>query len=160
MSACTKASSVIRSSSQLNIQKLCIFAGSGELPKLLVDYCLKNKIEPYVVGFKGQTNSSLYKEHSYLETHIGKSGKTLNWIKENNVQAAVFIGAIRRPLLRTMIPDWTTLKFFLTRGIWARGDNAILSAAREFLEEKGNKAVWSSCFPARVINAERFAYKI
>lgn len=139
MSARAKASSVIRSSSQHDIQKLCIFAGGGELPKLLIDYCTAHNIEPFVVGFKGQTDDALYNYGAHLETRIGASGKTLRWLKKNNIHHVVFIGAIKRPKLRSMIPDLTTFWFFISKGIWVKGDNGILALARKELEKRDIK---------------------
>lgn len=143
MSASTKASGLKintgHSSVRSDIKKLGIFSGGGGLPRLLVDYCKHNNIEPYVVAFKSQTDPETYIGVEHIHTRIAASGSILKWLKNNDIKDVVFIGAIKRPLLRTMIPDLTTLLFFLTKGIWARGDNAILKAARVYLEKRGIK---------------------
>lgn len=137
MSASTKASSIDSAVVTQEIKKLGIFAGGGVLPRLLISHCQNNNIVPYVVGFEGQTDAETFDGVEHIQTRIAASGSILKWLRQHDVHDAVFIGAIKRPLLRSMIPDFTTLCFFLTKGIWARGDNAILKAGRDALEVRG-----------------------
>ncbi|MAZ76321.1 MAG: UDP-2,3-diacylglucosamine pyrophosphatase [Micavibrio sp.] len=139
MSARTKASGVDSAIVNQEIKKLGIFAGGGVLPRLLITHCQKSGITPYVVGFEGQTDIETFEGVEHIQTRIAASGSILKWMREQDIHDAVFIGAIKRPLLRSMIPDWSTLWFFLTKGVWARGDNAILKAGREALEIRGFK---------------------
>jgi DUF1009 family protein len=140
MSASPKTRGLEGSAIQNNkIQKLGIFAGGGVLPRLLITHCQKNGIEPHVIGFDGQTDEKTFDGVEHIQTRIAASGSILKWMRCNDIHDAVFIGAIKRPLLRSMIPDFTTLWFFLTKGIWARGDNAILKAGRDALEKRGIK---------------------
>lgn len=139
MSASTKTSGLESATISQKIKKLGIFAGGGALPRLLIRYCENQGIEPYVIGFDGQTDAETFESVEYIQTRIAASGSILKWMKQQNIHDAVFIGAIKRPLLRSMIPDWPTLWFFLTKGVWARGDNALLKSGRDALEIRGIK---------------------
>ena len=139
MSASAKARRLEGSAIKTNpkqIQKLGVFAGGGKLPLMLINYCVQNHIETFVVGFEGHADKSIYDHGAHIETRVAASGKTLKWLAQHDVHDVVFIGSIERPKLRSMIPDWTTLWFFLTKGIWAKGDNALLKAARRELERR------------------------
>ncbi|MEM9468966.1 MAG: UDP-2,3-diacylglucosamine diphosphatase LpxI [Pseudomonadota bacterium] len=119
-----------------HIEKLGIFAGGGALPRLLYQYCLDQEIEPVVIGFQAHAHPEHFNAEHYIESKIATSGSILKNLKARDVRYAVFVGSIERPSLLSMIPDWTTLHFFLTKGIWAKGDNAILIAAKKFLYQK------------------------
>lgn len=122
-----------------DIKKLGIIAGGGELPQLLTQYCDDKNITPYIIGFLGQTDAQTYSNYPHIKTRIGAAGRIFQWIKENDIQHIVFIGSIDRPKMLTLWPDWTAFWFFITKGIWARGDNALLILARGELEKRGVK---------------------
>lgn len=139
MSAGTKTSGIKSPLINQNIKKLGILAGGGALPRLLINYCHQNNIVPYVVGFGNQTDDDTYDLAESINARIGASGKIIKWLKEKDIHDVVFIGSIKRPRLKTMIPDWQTLYFFLSKGIWAKGDNSLLEAARAELENRDIK---------------------
>ncbi len=128
---------------EISLTSLGIIAGSGVLPRLLLNYCHENGIKPYVVGFTGQTDPQTIIGQDYLMTRIGASSKTVKWLHENGVKDLVLIGAIKRPRLFDSVPDWATLKFFIQVGIRLIkspvGDSDLLNIARELLEKQGFK---------------------
>ena len=120
---------------EISIKKLGIIAGGGILPVQLAEACKAQGIEPVVVGYRGYTDII---EPDYW-ARIGSSLKTVNFLKEQNVKDLVFIGAIKRPNIFNLWPDWETFKFFLKAWFNSFGDNSLLSAARQELEERGFK---------------------
>lgn len=122
-----------------SFSKLGIIAGGGELPRLLTQYCDDHHIASYVIGFNGQTDEQTYADYPHIKTRIGAAGRIFKWIKQNDIKDIVFIGAINRPKMLTLWPDLTAFWFFISKGIWARGDNALLVLARKELEQRGVK---------------------
>jgi len=122
------------------IKKLGIIAGDGRLPFLVIEHCQQNNITPYIIGIKGHADKALFDINlTAMTARIAATGQTVRWLKAHGIKDVVFIGGIKRPRFFSMIPDLTTLWFIITRGLWARGDNALLTAARRFLEKRGVK---------------------
>lgn len=134
MSASRKASSV--SHAVQPIKKLGILAGSGELPRLLIDYCRVHSIDPYIIAFDGHTDQETC-NGEFIQTRLGASGKALSWLNQHDVKDLVFIGGIQRPHLWQLWLDWTTLSFLIKSGCALGGDNALLAGVRKELEKRG-----------------------
>lgn len=118
---------------EISIEKLGIIAGSGTLPRDLYQRCLELGIECHVIGFKAHTN---YITPDFWG-NIGKASKIRNYLKENEIHDVVFIGAIKRPNLWSLRPDWFAIKFFLKAWLESFGDSNVLSSARKELESLG-----------------------
>jgi len=100
------------------IPKLGIIAGSGVIPRQLDQACQELKIPTYIVGIKGSTDEAT----PDFWSRVGTSGKTIQWLQENDVRDIVMIGAVKRPGLFDLWPDWVTFKFFLKAWIKSFGD--------------------------------------
>lgn len=120
---------------KISIKKLGIIAGGGVLPRQLQDACAKKSIETVIIGFKGYTDQV---SPDYW-TRIGASGRTVNYLKSQNITDLVMIGAIKRPSVFDLWPDWITFKFFVKAWLHSFGDNDLLTAARQELESIGFK---------------------
>ena len=118
-----------------SIQKLGIFAGEGVLPQQLLQSCQNNNIECLVIGFSKHTH---HVDPDFWG-RIGSSGKTLDYLKSEKIKDIVMIGAIKRPGIFSLWPDWVTFKFFLKVWLHSFGDSSLLSALRQALEERGFK---------------------
>lgn len=116
-----------------NIEKLAIIAGAGDLPKKLQQACLDQNIETLTIGFNGYTD----KITPNYWTRIGASGGTIDYLKSQNATDIVMIGAIKRPYLFDLWPDWITFKFFFKAWLNSFGDDGLLKAARSELEKNG-----------------------
>lgn len=116
-----------------DIKKIAIIAGAGVLPAKLQQACQSQNINTVVVGFKGYTD--LVKPDYW--TRIGASGSTIEYLKSQDITDIVMIGAIKRPSLFDLWPDWVTFKFFFKSWINSFGDDGLLKAARNKLEAMG-----------------------
>jgi len=118
-----------------DIKKLAIIAGSGVLPQKLQAVCDAQGIETSIIGIKGSTDQVT----PDLWTRIGTSAKTLAWLQQEKINDIVMIGAVNKPNLLNLWPDWPTAKFFF--GVWKKsfGDSNLLSAARQTMENYGFK---------------------
>ena len=117
----------------LSIKKLAIIAGGGVLPRRLLEACQAAGIECFVIGFRGYTDQL----HPDFWGRIGASAKIIRALQEQHIQNLVMIGAIKRPSLFDLWPDWVTAKFFFKAWRNSFGDSGLLSAARKELEKIG-----------------------
>lgn len=125
-------------SAQKGIKKLGIVAGGGALPGILARACTAQGIEPLIIGFQGITPSALYRDHKHICVRLGQTGRILRALRAQGIEDIVLIGAIRRPQLWEILPDWTTIRFFLfSGGVVAGGDHDFLSRLRRFIEGYG-----------------------
>lgn len=123
--------------SQLEITKLAIIAGSGSLPMRLIAACDNKNIEPFIVGFEGQTDPAVIKGREHIWTRLGSAGSVMKTLKSHGIYDIVMIGSIRRPSFSELVPDFKTIEFFTKIGIKALGDNDFLTALRKFIEAEG-----------------------
>lgn len=118
----------------LKIKKLGIIAGCGLLPLQLADACKAQGIEPFLIGFNGQSDIA---SHLHFQTSLGRAGAVVRRLKQEDIQHIVMIGALRRPKAFELWPDFWTLKFFAKIGFKVLGDNGLLTAIRRELEREG-----------------------
>src|SRR5262245_59419463 len=88
---------------------LGIIAGSGALPEMLLTACDRKNIEPFVVGFEGQTDPAIIQGRNHMWTRLGAAGHVMNTLKSHNVKDLVMIGSIRRPSFSELVPDLRTI---------------------------------------------------
>lgn len=120
-----------------DIRTLGIIAGAGEFPRQLAAACRDRGIEPFIVAFRGQTDPQTVEGHRHIWTRPGAAGRTMAALKKNGALDLVMIGAMRRPSLAGLRPDFKALSFFAGLGMKALGDDGFLKALRRFLEKEG-----------------------
>lgn len=119
------------------MSRLGIIAGSGGLPQKLVAACKRDHKPYFVLAFKGQTEELLVRDAPHVWTRLGATTEAIRLLKENDVSTVVMAGAIRRPSLFEMKPDWRTIQVFARLGRKAFGDDALLRAIADELEKDG-----------------------
>ena len=126
--------------------KLGILAGGGDLPPRLIESCLTNGREIFVIAFDGQAEPKvLFQDTGLTVPHawvrLGAAGKTLNLLKKSGVTELVMVGSIKRPGFRDLMPDLWATKFFAKSGAAALGDDGLLTALIKALEGEGFSVV-------------------
>ncbi len=117
--------------------KLGILAGGGRLPVLLVEACRRNQQPFHVIVFEGQGDPEHYTGDSHAVIRIGAAGAAIKSLKEAGCDTLVMAGAIHRPSLTELRPDWWGVKFFATSGAAVLGDDGLLTALIGALETEG-----------------------
>ncbi|MAF68079.1 MAG: UDP-2,3-diacylglucosamine pyrophosphatase [Micavibrio sp.] len=120
-----------------SIKKLGILAGGGDLPRMLVDACLAQNIEPYILAFEDEAEDALVEGIAHNWTRMGAAAKNIKLLKHNNIEHVVFCGSVTRPSLKSLRPDWRAIKFFTKVGLKSLGDNSLLTSVRDELEKEG-----------------------
>lgn len=118
------------------IQKLGIIAGRGRLPALLLEQCDTQGITPFIIGLKGQTDPALLQGRDHILIRLGAAGDMVRGLKERGVTDMVMIGAVHRPSLLDLRPDWYAAKFLAGVSFSKLGDDGLLKAIRRELETK------------------------
>lgn len=137
MSASEESLDEIMIDPPITIARLGIIAGAGQAPRILAESCERQGIEPFLIGFSSQTDSSLMEGRDHLWSNLGAVGSIIKAFKDRGITDLVFIGAIKRPSLSSIKPDIKTAAFLAKVGLKAMGDNDLLSAVRAFLHEEG-----------------------
>ena len=94
-------------------------------------------MEVFIVGFDGQTESSLFQGLNHMCTRIGAAGKIIETLKFHGIRDIVLIGSVRRPGLAELRPDLRTAQFFAKVGLRALGDDGLLKAIKGELQKEG-----------------------
>lgn len=119
-------------------RKLGIIAGGGSIPQMLVDYCRQNGRDYFVLAIEGNADKKFLDDtipHTWIR--IGQSGTGFKRFADEKVQDVVMIGTIRRPSFFDLVPDLRTAAFFAKVGAKALGDDGILKALVNELEDEG-----------------------
>lgn len=117
------------------MSRLGIIAGDGGLPQKLVAACRRDHRSYFVLGIKGQTDPVTVKDSPHAWVKLGATNEAIKVLKENGVDTVVMGGAIRRPSLLELKPDFRTLQVFLRLGKKAFGDDVLLRAVADELEK-------------------------
>lgn len=117
--------------------RIGILSGGGLLPHKLVQACDEKGIEVFVVGFEGQTDPTLIQGRNHLWTRLGATGQIIKTLKSHGIRDIVMIGAIRRPTIAELRPDFKTAEFFAGLGWASLGDDGLLGALKKFFQKEG-----------------------
>jgi hypothetical protein len=120
---------------------IALLAGRGGLPYALLQVFQKQNRPFVILAFKGQTDKNIIKNFPHLWLHFGEAGKALRYLKENQVQEIVMAGAISRPTMSEIRPDWEGVKWLAKIGSKALGDDNLLKIIIKMIEEQGYKVV-------------------
>jgi DUF1009 family protein len=117
--------------------KLGILAGGGDLPRRLIELCRISPRDYFVVAFVDQADPDLVADAPHEWIALGSGGKTLAALKRENVVEIVMAGGIKRPKLSHLKLDAYGAKLMARIGYRMLGDNSLLSALANELENEG-----------------------
>lgn len=122
-------------------KSLAIVAGSGALPRLLVQAARAEGREVLMVGLQGMVDPETLAAAPSVELPLGAAGKLEAILKERGVREVVFAGKVRRPAWREIRPDWRAARFLAKIGLKALGDNSLVAAIAAAFEEEGFRVI-------------------
>jgi DUF1009 family protein len=117
--------------------RLGILAGQGALPKALIRAARDAGCIPFAIAFKGITPVDTVGGVEHVWVRLGEVGKIFRALRQFGASEIVLCGAIPRPNLWALWPDWEGMKFLLSIRGRALGDDRLLRAVKEALSEKG-----------------------
>jgi DUF1009 family protein len=117
--------------------RLGIIAGSGTLPRRLIETCRAKGRDVFVVALNGEADPQTVEDVPHAWCRMGAAAKALGLLRDNGVTDLVLAGGIRRPTLSTLRPDWRATRFFAKVGYRMLGDDGLFSAVAKELEIEG-----------------------
>jgi UDP-2,3-diacylglucosamine hydrolase len=117
--------------------RLGIIAGSGGLPRRLVESCRAVGRDIFVLALEGAAEPQTVEGVPHAWCRLGAAAQGLALLRENDVTELVLAGAVRRPSLAALRPDWRAAKLFARIGYRALGDDGLLSAVVDEFEREG-----------------------
>lgn len=120
--------------------KLGILAGRGSLPKAVMQAC-NDTLRPYfVLAFEGQTDPELIIGVPHKWARLGAANDIITTLKREGVSELILVGAMKRPPLSSLTPDWRATKILAKIG-WRLGDDGLFKAVIKELESEGFKVI-------------------
>ena len=119
-------------------KKLGIIAGGGNIPHRLIEQCLAEKRDFFVLAIEGNADKNLVTDnipHQWIR--IGQAGTGFKKFHDEKVEEVVMIGTIKRPTFFDLVPDLRTTAFFAKIGMKSLGDDGILRAVVKEIEGEG-----------------------
>jgi DUF1009 family protein len=120
---------------------LGIIAGSGALPRRLIENCRDSGRGVFVLALEGEADRTTVDGVPHAWCRIGAAAHGFDLLRANSVTELVLAGAVHRPSLSALRPDWRAAKFFARVGYRALGDDGLLSAVIKELEREGFRVV-------------------
>lgn len=122
-------------------RKIGLIAGQGSIPESLASRWESEGLIPVIVGLKGITDSSIFKNRIAAEFSIGQAGHILNFFKSHGVTTLVMVGALKRPNFWTLRTDFVGLKIVTRLLFRSIGDDGLLRFIRREIEKYGINVV-------------------
>lgn len=128
----------------VNMNKLGIIAGRGDLLKGVLDRCVSQKRPYFVLAFEGQTDSDLIQNHPHQWVDLAKAGRVVQIFKQQGVTDIVMVGQFVRPSSwKQLRPDLKGAKLLMKIVGHPLGDDSLFRILVSFLEEEGFNVVSS-----------------
>jgi DUF1009 family protein len=120
---------------------LGIIAGSGGLPRRVIESCRAVGREVFVLALEGEADREAVETVPHAWCRIGAAASGLDQLHANAVEELVLAGGVRRPSLAALRPDWRAAKFLARVGYRALGDDGLLTAVVKELEREGFRVI-------------------
>ena len=123
------------------MKKIIILVGEGDLPKIIIKFFLNKGIDFFCLGFENNRLHNEIKKSNHKIINLGKVVTELKKLKSNGYNQIIMAGAISRPNLKEIKPDFNSIKLIpsFTKRLMQGGDNNLLLFAINSLEKIGFK---------------------
>ncbi len=121
---------------------LGIVAGGGRLPGDVAAAAVDHGRPVFVLALRGFAEPAVVERFPHEYVRIGAVGKMLRAMRSHGVSDLVMVGAVRRPALRELRPDFECMRAVVRMGrVFFAGDDALLSAVVRAIGEHGFRVV-------------------
>lgn len=121
--------------------KLAIVAGGGKAPRYLIEACQRHGRDFFVICLEGHADKGVADGAPHVWVPLGAGAKFKSVASEQKIAEMVMIGRVRRPSLLELKPDWLALKIVTKIGLNMLGDDALLRAIGNAVEEESGVRV-------------------
>ncbi|MSO65240.1 MAG: LpxI family protein [Alphaproteobacteria bacterium] len=120
--------------------KLGILAGTGELPRRLIEACQRDGRSFFVVRFEGENDNGDLADYPGVRVPLGALARTFAALKREQCEEIVLVGKFKRPNLASVKLDLRGA-MLLPKLLRAGGDNSLLTVILHELEQEGFRVV-------------------
>ena len=119
--------------------KIGLIAGSGQFPKIFSETAVKKGFSVYTAAYVNEADPELAHLSEKIEwLHLGQVKRLIRFFKQNDVNRAVMLGAVRKTRLFTDVkPDMKAIA--IIAGMRHTHDDAIMRAFADSLEKENIK---------------------
>lgn len=118
-----------------------IIAGAGDLPRLLADACRSAGRAVHVLALEGHAEAGRLEGLPVDWVRLGAGARAIEILKTRGCEELVFAGAVRRPTLAELRPDFRAAAFLARAGFAALGDDGVMRAVVREFEREGFRVV-------------------
>ena len=116
---------------------LAIVCGSGGLPLEAAREVRNSGREAFLVGLVGSAPREI-EAYPHLWVRLGEVGKLIAALRARNVQEMAFLGAVARPDLADLLPDWGAIvRAGEIAKLFRGGDDMLLRGVAQLFEGEG-----------------------
>lgn len=126
----------------MHASPLGIIAGSGALPRQLIERCAEEGRAVFVVAIEGEAERDTVEQVPHIWTRLGAAGFAIESMRQAQVHDVVFAGKIKRPSVSSLKPDAVGAKLLAKLGLSLfGGDSAIFKTIVAFFEAEGFRII-------------------
>jgi UDP-2,3-diacylglucosamine hydrolase len=119
----------------------CLVCGAGKLPLEAAREARAAGREPFLVGLVGSAEREI-EAFPHLWVRLGEVGKLFSALKTRGVAEVGFLGAVTRPDLADLLPDWGAIvRAGEIAKLFRGGDDALLRGVAGLFESEGFRVV-------------------
>lgn len=119
-------------------RRLAIIAGSGDLPLQVGIQARRDGFEVFFVLIAGSARPEDFNGFETTKLRLGQLGRFLKSLRTRDIKDVVIIGAVVRPALGDLVPDFGLLRhYFAIRHAFKGGDDHLLGGMVRLLENQG-----------------------
>jgi DUF1009 family protein len=117
--------------------RLGILALGGPLPVRAIETCRERGRDFLVVAYRNITDPATVEGTDHVWVRLGAAATWVGLLKKRGVRDLVPVGAIRRPGVFELMPDWMGLRVLMRVGFNRAGDDAVMRGLVRELEREG-----------------------
>lgn len=135
--------------------KLGIIAGSGDLPRTLINACISQGRPYFVLALEDSTSEETVADTPHAWVRLGALGKALNILRQEGCEELVMAGRVARPKFSSIRPDLKGTKLLTRLGSnLLTGDDELLTSIVHFLEEEGFRVIGADSIVRELLTPE------
>jgi DUF1009 family protein len=116
--------------------RLGIVCGGGDAPKRVIEACVAQGRDFFVICLEGQADADTGAGLPHLWLPLGAGSRLRELVIGEKITDILMIGHVRRPSLWELKPDWLSMKVVARIGMNMLGDDGLLRAVGQAMEEE------------------------
>jgi len=119
------------------MNKIGIIAGGGKLPLAIGKSLLKSKFQIKFLCIENFCDLNNYKNYDFVKIKLNSLSKIIKILKENEIKKILMAGHVKRPSIKDINFDFSTIKLIKNYALDSKGDDKLLKAISIFFENHG-----------------------